>query len=62
MNQFKRKLSSDDHSQESRITHFEDLSNEYFYDIFEYLDSYDVYKIFSKFNSRFLQIINHQYF
>ena len=63
MNQLKRKLSSDDSSQSNiTITCLEDLSDEYFYEIFEHLDSYEVYKIFSKLNSRFHRIIDHTWF
>lgn len=63
MNQLKRKLSSDDLAQNNiMITCFEDLSDEYFYEIFEHLDSYEVYQIFSKLNLRFHRIINHTWF
>ena len=40
------------------ITSIENLSNEFFYEIFDYLDGYDIYKTFSYLNYRFQQILN----
>jgi hypothetical protein len=40
------------------IVHFEDLSNEIFYEIYEYLDFYDISTAFSKLNSRFHNLID----
>ncbi|CAF0980559.1 unnamed protein product [Rotaria sordida] len=37
--------------------HFEDLANEIFYEIFEYLDLYDIYKGFFNLNQRFQNLI-----
>ncbi|CAF4252976.1 unnamed protein product [Rotaria sp. Silwood2] len=39
------------------ITSIENLSNELFYEIFEYLDGYDIYKTFCNLNSRFQYLI-----
>jgi hypothetical protein len=39
------------------IAHIEDLSNELFYEIFEYLDGYEIYKSFSKLNNRFQDLL-----
>ena len=36
---------------------FENLSNEIFYEIFDYLDGYDIYRSFSKLNDRFTDLI-----
>lgn len=43
----------------SRIlfTYFEDLSNEIFYEIFEYLDGYDLYRAFDDLNARFNHLL-----
>ncbi|CAF4708813.1 unnamed protein product [Rotaria sp. Silwood1] len=67
MNQFKRKLSSDDLSEKKTtkklrnefdqfMTCFEDLSNELLFEIFDYLDGYRLYEAFSDLNSRFEQL------
>ncbi|CAF2865435.1 unnamed protein product [Rotaria sp. Silwood2] len=40
------------------ITSFEQLSNELLYEIFDYLDGYDIYKGFSKLNIRFHNLIS----
>jgi hypothetical protein len=40
------------------ITTIENLSNEYFYEIFEYLDGCEIYQAFSNVNDRFQQLIN----
>lgn len=37
---------------------FEDLSNECFYEIFDYLEACQIYEIFSKFNSHVHQLMN----
>ncbi|CAF4971149.1 unnamed protein product, partial [Rotaria sp. Silwood1] len=39
------------------ITCIENLSNELFYEIFEYLDGYDIYKAFCNLNTRFQRLI-----
>lgn len=39
--------------------HLENLSNEVFHEIFDYLDGYDMLKAFSKLNHRFQTLINH---
>ncbi len=39
-------------------TSIENLSNEYFYEIFDYLNDYELYKAFSNFNHRFQQLLN----
>ncbi len=42
----------------SSVTQFEHLSNEIFYEIFEYLDFYYIYKAFSNLNQRFQNLLN----
>lgn len=42
-------------------THLEDFSNEIFYEIFQYLDTYDVYKGFYSLNYRLQQLCNSIY-
>ncbi|CAF2673102.1 unnamed protein product [Rotaria sp. Silwood2] len=42
-------------------TLIEDLSNEFFYEIFEYLDSYEIYQAFFDLNNRFQQLLNSSY-
>ncbi len=39
------------------ITSIENLSNELFYEIFEYLDGLDIYIAFSNLNYRFQQLV-----
>jgi hypothetical protein len=39
-------------------TTIENLSNEFFYEIFEYVDSYEIFQSFSSLNHRFEQLIN----
>ncbi|CAF1346137.1 unnamed protein product [Rotaria sp. Silwood1] len=67
MNQFKRKLSSDDLSEKKTtkklrnefdqfMTCFEDLSNKLLFEIFDYLDGYGLYEAFLNLNSRFEQL------
>ncbi|CAF3747870.1 unnamed protein product [Rotaria sordida] len=69
MEQIKRKRQNDftDNNKKKKLifnsdrdcfTHLEDLSNELFYEIFDYLDIYDVYEAFSKVNSRFENLLN----
>ncbi|CAF1104557.1 unnamed protein product [Rotaria sp. Silwood1] len=55
-NNKKKKLIFNSHR--DSITHLEDLSNELFYEIFDYLDIYDVYEAFSKVNTRFENLLN----
>ncbi|CAF4675009.1 unnamed protein product [Rotaria sp. Silwood1] len=68
MNQFKRKLSSDDLLEKKTtkklrnefdqfMTCFEDLSNELLFEIFDYLDGYGLYEAFSNLSSRFEQLL-----
>ncbi|CAF4419487.1 unnamed protein product, partial [Rotaria sp. Silwood2] len=40
------------------IISIEDLSNEFFYEIFEYLDSCEIYQAFYNLNNRFQQLLN----
>ncbi|CAF1160872.1 unnamed protein product [Adineta steineri] len=44
-------------SPQKAITRFEDLSNELFYDVFNYLDVYDVYKAFYNLNIRLQSLL-----
>ncbi|CAF1238528.1 unnamed protein product [Adineta steineri] len=47
------------YNEQSRpLTCIEELPNELFYEIFEYLDGCDIYKAFSKLNARFHHLIN----
>ncbi|CAF5022691.1 unnamed protein product [Rotaria sp. Silwood1] len=67
----KRKISFDDYSNKETnklqckfdqktipITSIENLSTEIFYEIFDYLDGYEIYQAFSNLNHHFQQIIN----
>ncbi|CAF2867417.1 unnamed protein product [Rotaria sp. Silwood2] len=68
MNQIKRKLSFNQSSKEQtkklrnkfdrKITSIENLSNEFFYEIFDYLDGCEIYQTFSNLNHRFQQLLN----
>ncbi|CAF4566663.1 unnamed protein product, partial [Rotaria sp. Silwood2] len=68
MDQVKRKLifnqSSTEEAKKLRnefdrsITYMENLSNEFFYEIFDYLDGYDIYKAFSYLNQRFQKLLS----
>ncbi|CAF2902024.1 unnamed protein product, partial [Rotaria sp. Silwood2] len=68
MDQIKRKLSVNQSSKEEMkklrnefdrsITCIENLSMEFFYEIFDYLDGYAIHKAFSKLNHRFQQLLN----
>jgi hypothetical protein len=40
------------------ITSIENLSNEFFYEIFDYLNAWDIYDAFSNLNYRFEQLLN----
>jgi hypothetical protein len=40
------------------MTSIENLSNEFFYEIFDYLDGCDIYEGFSNLNSRFQRLFN----
>ncbi len=41
------------------VTHFEDLSNELIYEIFEFIDTYDLYETFFDLNIRFRNLCTH---
>ncbi|CAF1044257.1 unnamed protein product [Rotaria sp. Silwood1] len=68
MDQIKRKLTFNQLSKEETkklrnefnqsITCIENLSNEFFYEIFDYLDGYDIYTAFSYLNQRFQKLLN----
>ncbi|CAF1493707.1 unnamed protein product [Rotaria sordida] len=51
-------LKSSHSSLNMSITLIENLSNEFFFEIFEYLDGYEIYQTFSNLNHRFQQLIN----
>jgi len=42
-----------------QITSIEDLFNEIFYEIFDYLNGHDIFQAFSTLNSRFQKLIDH---
>ena len=42
----------------SHINSIENLSDEIFYEIFDYLDGYDISRSFSKLNQRFENLVN----
>ena len=59
MNCIKRKVDIHEPSKKLKVVlNFENLANEIFYDIFEYLDGYDIFKAFSKLNHRFKRLLN----
>ncbi|CAF2814620.1 unnamed protein product [Rotaria sp. Silwood2] len=68
MDQIKRKLSFNQSSEEKtkklrnkfdgKISSIENLSNEFFYEIFDYLDGCEIYQTFSNLNYRFQQLLN----
>ncbi|CAF1074519.1 unnamed protein product, partial [Rotaria sordida] len=69
MEQIKRKRQNDftDNNKKKKLifnshrdsfTHLEDLSNELFYEIFDYLDINDIYEAFSKVNTRFENLLH----
>ncbi|CAF4157448.1 unnamed protein product [Rotaria sordida] len=68
MNQIKRKLSFNQSSKDEikklrnefdrSITSIENLPMEFFYELFDYLDGYAIYKAFSNLNYRFQQLLN----
>ncbi|CAF3684731.1 unnamed protein product [Rotaria sp. Silwood1] len=68
MAQIKRKLTFNQSSNEEikklrndfdqTITCIENLSNEFFYEIFDYIDGYEIYKAFSNLNYRFQQLLD----
>ncbi|CAF1443219.1 unnamed protein product [Rotaria sordida] len=68
MNQIKRKLSFNQSSKDEikklrnefdrSITCIENLPMEFFYELFDYLDGYAIYKAFSNLNYRFQQLLN----
>ncbi|CAF4806182.1 unnamed protein product [Rotaria sp. Silwood1] len=45
------------HDDKKLIHSFENLSNELFYEIFDYLDGYEIYQAFSNLNSRFKALL-----
>ncbi|UJR19435.1 hypothetical protein I4U23_022565 [Adineta vaga] len=51
------KLKKTSHEEKSRITLLENLSNDLFYEIFDYLDGYNISQAFSKLNIRFQHLI-----
>ncbi|CAF4388415.1 unnamed protein product [Rotaria sp. Silwood2] len=65
MNTAKRKLNSNKRiknfqcdQKRSSITTLDNVSNELFYEIFDYLDGYQIYESFSNLNYRFYQLLN----
>ncbi|CAF4004181.1 unnamed protein product, partial [Rotaria sordida] len=52
-----KKLRKTSDEENLSITCFEHLSNDLFYEIFDYLDAYDIYKAFSKLNIRFYNLL-----
>ncbi|CAF4602546.1 unnamed protein product [Rotaria sp. Silwood2] len=57
----KRKIFQEttDHEKRSTLTNFEDISNDLIYEIFEFLNGYDLYEAFSNLNSRFENLLIH---
>ncbi|UJR07053.1 hypothetical protein I4U23_011341 [Adineta vaga] len=51
------KVDTDSLSEESSITHLEELSNEVIYEIFEFLDYFHVYQSFFNLNTRFQNLL-----
>ncbi|CAF1425703.1 unnamed protein product, partial [Didymodactylos carnosus] len=43
--------------QRSMSTQFEDFANEVFYDVFDYMDTYDIFNSFGDINKRFYKLI-----
>jgi len=55
----KRQIDDNDQPKrfKSTISHFENLPNETIYQIFEYLDAYDIYLAFYTYDQRFQNLI-----
>ncbi|CAF3046665.1 unnamed protein product [Rotaria sp. Silwood2] len=52
-------IETTDHEKRSTLTNFEDISNDLIYEIFEFLNGYDLYEAFSNLNSRFENLLIH---